>query len=130
MVEFDDRTPEDNKWRGEKNPAVQFLLKKVVVWLSEVARSDTEHLVEMVFSSLYCCNQEETTQILNHITTVTSSLCCYRPNYRFEALSLLTCCLLLFFLDGLAVGNYPANYPEGKVIQFLINICDLPIHLH
>lgn len=50
---------------------MQFLLERVVVWLSEKGRRDTEHLVEMVFSSLYCCSWQETTRILNHITTVT-----------------------------------------------------------
>ncbi|MEQ2217667.1 hypothetical protein XENOCAPTIV_018350, partial [Xenoophorus captivus] len=59
----------DVKWTDERNPAVEFLLKRVVVWLAEMGRSDTEHLVEMVFSSLSCCSQEETTQILNHVTT-------------------------------------------------------------
>uniref|UniRef100_A0A8C9Z4M0 E3 ubiquitin-protein ligase listerin n=1 Tax=Sander lucioperca TaxID=283035 RepID=A0A8C9Z4M0_SANLU len=54
-----------------KNPAMQFLLERVVVWLAEKGRRDTEHLVEMVFSSLYGCSQQETTRILNHITTVT-----------------------------------------------------------
>ncbi|XP_032432483.1 E3 ubiquitin-protein ligase listerin [Xiphophorus hellerii] len=70
LLEFDEIKPGDDKWTGEKNPAVQFLLRRVVVWLAEVGRSDTEHLVEMVFSSLSCCSQEETTQILNHITTM------------------------------------------------------------
>lgn len=50
------------------NPAIQFLLGRVVVWLSEKGRSDTEHLVDMVFSSLHCCSQQETTRILNHVT--------------------------------------------------------------
>ena len=54
-----------------KNPAMQFLLERAVLWLAEKERRDTEHLVEMVFSSLYCCSQQETTRILNHITTVT-----------------------------------------------------------
>lgn len=53
-----------------KNPAVQFLLERVVVWLAEKGRTDTEHLVEMVFSSLHCCSGQETNRILNHITTV------------------------------------------------------------
>uniref|UniRef100_I3JAZ1 E3 ubiquitin-protein ligase listerin n=1 Tax=Oreochromis niloticus TaxID=8128 RepID=I3JAZ1_ORENI len=53
-----------------KNPAVQFLLERVVVWLAEKGRTDTEHLVEMVFSSLYCCSGQETNRILNHITTM------------------------------------------------------------
>lgn len=50
---------------------MQFLLERVVVWLAEKGRRDTEHVVEMVFSSLYCCSRQETTRILNHITTVT-----------------------------------------------------------
>ncbi|PWA23009.1 hypothetical protein CCH79_00001849 [Gambusia affinis] len=70
LLEFDEMKPGDDKWAGEKNPAVQFLLRRVAMWLAEVGRSDTEHLVEMVFSSLSCCSQEETTQILNHITTM------------------------------------------------------------
>uniref|UniRef100_A0AAX7TU22 E3 ubiquitin-protein ligase listerin n=1 Tax=Astatotilapia calliptera TaxID=8154 RepID=A0AAX7TU22_ASTCA len=53
-----------------KNPAVQFLLERVVVWLAEKGRTDTEHLVEMVFSSLHCCSGQETNRILNHITTL------------------------------------------------------------
>uniref|UniRef100_A0A671VDC6 E3 ubiquitin-protein ligase listerin n=1 Tax=Sparus aurata TaxID=8175 RepID=A0A671VDC6_SPAAU len=53
-----------------RNPAMQFLLEQVVVWLAEEGRTDTEHLVEMVFSALYCCSRQETTRILNHITTM------------------------------------------------------------
>ncbi|KAK5612984.1 hypothetical protein CRENBAI_003373 [Crenichthys baileyi] len=70
LLEFDENIPRDVKWTNERNPAVEFLLKRVVVWLAEMGRSDTEHLVEMVFSSLSCCSQEETTQILNHVTTM------------------------------------------------------------
>uniref|UniRef100_A0AAZ3QXV9 E3 ubiquitin-protein ligase listerin n=1 Tax=Oncorhynchus tshawytscha TaxID=74940 RepID=A0AAZ3QXV9_ONCTS len=33
-------------------------------------RRDTSYLVEMVFSSLRCCSPQETTRILNHITTM------------------------------------------------------------
>ncbi|KAM4546387.1 E3 ubiquitin-protein ligase listerin [Fundulus diaphanus] len=68
LLEFDENPPGDDKWTDEKNPAVQFLLKWVVVWLAEMGYGETEHLVEMVFSSLSCCSQEETTQILNHVT--------------------------------------------------------------
>ncbi|XP_053703899.1 E3 ubiquitin-protein ligase listerin [Synchiropus splendidus] len=50
------------------NPAVRFLLERVVVWLAEQKNKDTQHLVEMIFSSLHCCSQQETTRILNHIT--------------------------------------------------------------
>lgn len=70
----------DSEQRDEvtmKNPAMQFLLERVVVWLAEKGRRDTEHLVEMVFSSLYGCSQQETTRILNHITTVTRCTCHY-----------------------------------------------------
>ncbi|KAF3840790.1 hypothetical protein F7725_006652 [Dissostichus mawsoni] len=70
LVELDDKIldsePKDEVIK--KNPAMQFLLERVVVWLGQEERSDTEHLVEMVFSSLYCCSQQETTRILNHIT--------------------------------------------------------------
>lgn len=54
-----------------KNPATQFLLEQVVLWLSEKGRTDTEHLVEIIFSSLSCCSRQETTCILNHISMVT-----------------------------------------------------------
>ena len=73
MVELDDKItdgeqPDEGNMR---NPAVQFLLEQVVVWLAEKGRKDTEHLVEMIFSSIYCCSRQETTRILNHVTTVT-----------------------------------------------------------
>uniref|UniRef100_A0A8C5G0C0 E3 ubiquitin-protein ligase listerin n=1 Tax=Gouania willdenowi TaxID=441366 RepID=A0A8C5G0C0_GOUWI len=57
-----------------KNPAVHFLHERVLLWLTEKERRDTEHVVEMIFSSLSCCSQQETTRILNHITMVLS--CC------------------------------------------------------
>uniref|UniRef100_A0A7N6AF49 E3 ubiquitin-protein ligase listerin n=1 Tax=Anabas testudineus TaxID=64144 RepID=A0A7N6AF49_ANATE len=53
-----------------KNPALEFLLERVLVWLAEKDRSDTGHLVEMVFSSLLCCSKQEATRILNYITTM------------------------------------------------------------
>ncbi|KAI3373165.1 hypothetical protein L3Q82_006491 [Scortum barcoo] len=70
LVELDDKI-KDSEQRDEaymKNSAMQFLLEQVVVWLAEKERRDTEHLVEMVFSSLYCCSCQETTRILNYIT--------------------------------------------------------------
>lgn len=70
LVEMDDKIT-DGEQRDEvtvKNPAMQFLLERVVVWLAEKGRRDTEHVVELVFSSLYCCSQQETIRILNHIT--------------------------------------------------------------
>uniref|UniRef100_H3CX74 E3 ubiquitin-protein ligase listerin n=1 Tax=Tetraodon nigroviridis TaxID=99883 RepID=H3CX74_TETNG len=51
-----------------KNPAMQFLLEQVVLWLSETGRTDIDHLVEIIFSSLSCCSSQETTCILNHIS--------------------------------------------------------------
>ncbi|KAM9846961.1 E3 ubiquitin-protein ligase listerin [Aulostomus maculatus] len=71
LVELDDQISEDAEQRNKvnrNNPAMQFLLERVVVWLAEKERTDTEHLVEMVFSSFYCCSRQEATRILNHIS--------------------------------------------------------------
>ncbi|XP_020778547.1 E3 ubiquitin-protein ligase listerin [Boleophthalmus pectinirostris] len=71
LIELDKEEVQDNKTKHSvniKNPAMHFLLERVVVWLSEEGRADTQHLVEMVFSSLQCCSQQETTRILNQIT--------------------------------------------------------------
>ncbi|KAM9333735.1 E3 ubiquitin-protein ligase listerin [Pholidichthys leucotaenia] len=73
LVDLDDKMTKDDKQSNEvnmKNPAMQFLLERVVVWLAEKERRETEHVVEMVFSSLHCCSRQETTRILNHITTI------------------------------------------------------------
>ncbi|XP_030217301.1 E3 ubiquitin-protein ligase listerin isoform X2 [Gadus morhua] len=51
-----------------KNMAMRFLLERVVAWLSEEGRSQNDHLVDMIFSSLHCCSPQETPRILNHIT--------------------------------------------------------------
>lgn len=51
-----------------ENPAMHFLLDRVVVWLAVKGWTDTDPLVAMVFSSVKCCSQQETTRILNHIT--------------------------------------------------------------
>uniref|UniRef100_A0A667XXG6 E3 ubiquitin-protein ligase listerin n=1 Tax=Myripristis murdjan TaxID=586833 RepID=A0A667XXG6_9TELE len=71
LVEMDDKITKEGEQREEmdtlKNPAMRFLLERVVVWLAEKGRTDTDHLVEMVFSSLHCCSQQETIRILNHI---------------------------------------------------------------
>ncbi|XP_041948451.1 E3 ubiquitin-protein ligase listerin [Alosa sapidissima] len=54
-----------------RNPAVRFLLLRVVDWLRQEGRKDTDFLVDMVFSALHCCSsREEKTRILNHITTM------------------------------------------------------------
>ncbi|XP_076024787.1 E3 ubiquitin-protein ligase listerin [Genypterus blacodes] len=76
LVESDEKMMKDGEQREEvapsplKNPAMTFLLDRVVSWLAEEERADTEHLVEMMFSSLHCCSQQETTRILNHVTTM------------------------------------------------------------
>lgn len=73
LVELDIQSTKDSVQSNEaitKNPAMEFLLEQVLVWLAEKGRKDTQHLVEMVFSSLYCCSRQETTRILNHITTM------------------------------------------------------------
>lgn len=67
-----DKVSEAERQPAVKNPATQFLLEQVVPWLSEKGRTDTEHLVEIIFSSLSCCSRQETTRILNHISMVTA----------------------------------------------------------
>ncbi|KAJ8412537.1 hypothetical protein AAFF_G00128730 [Aldrovandia affinis] len=73
--EKDKEEPDERKSIGvqggaaSRNPAVRFLLQKVVVWLRQEHRTDTDFLVSMVFSALHCCStKEEKTLILNHIT--------------------------------------------------------------
>ncbi|XP_029028870.1 E3 ubiquitin-protein ligase listerin [Betta splendens] len=70
LVELDEKVSKKKEDVNTKNPALQFLLEQVLVWLADKSHSDSEHLVELVFSSLRCCNQQETTRILNHITTM------------------------------------------------------------
>lgn len=93
----------------KNNPAVQFLLERVVVWLAESGRRDTEHLVEMIFSSFRCCSQQEITRILSHVTTVTLLLVLVT---RLHMVKFKTFCWS--FLDGLTVGSPPASHPESK----------------
>lgn len=69
---MDDKLTETERQPAGKNAATQFLLEQVVLWLSEKGRTDTEHLVEIIFSSLSCCSRQETTRILNHISMVTA----------------------------------------------------------
>uniref|UniRef100_A0AAY4AGR4 E3 ubiquitin-protein ligase listerin n=1 Tax=Denticeps clupeoides TaxID=299321 RepID=A0AAY4AGR4_9TELE len=60
-----------------KNMAVRFLLLKVVTWLKQDGRSDTDFVVEMVFSVLRCCGSgDEKMLILNHLTYA-----CAEPAY-------------------------------------------------
>lgn len=67
--------PDDRKTEVEleaklsENPAIHFLFQRVVVWLRQDDRKDTDLLVDMVFSSLQCCSSNaEQTLVLNHIT--------------------------------------------------------------
>ncbi|KAL2094366.1 hypothetical protein ACEWY4_009085 [Coilia grayii] len=54
-----------------QNPAVRFLLLRVVGWLKQEGRKDTDFLVDMVFSALQCCGStDHKTRILNHVTTM------------------------------------------------------------
>lgn len=94
---------------NKKNPAMQFLLEQVVVWLSEKGREDTEHLVEMLFSSLCCCSSQETTRVLNHVTTVLRQSC-DRPHLNSESVLTDVCTSLS---DGVALENHLANYQKG-----------------
>uniref|UniRef100_A0A3P9M3P8 E3 ubiquitin-protein ligase listerin n=1 Tax=Oryzias latipes TaxID=8090 RepID=A0A3P9M3P8_ORYLA len=68
LAESGEQKSEEEEMKN--NPAVRFLLERVVVWLAESDRSDTEPLVEMTFSSFRCCSQQEITRILSHITTM------------------------------------------------------------
>ncbi|KAM6985180.1 LOW QUALITY PROTEIN: E3 ubiquitin-protein ligase listerin [Aplochiton taeniatus] len=52
------------------NPAVRFVLHRVLEWLRQDGRADTAFLVEMLFSSLHCCSRQETTRILDHVSTM------------------------------------------------------------
>lgn len=100
-----------------KNPAMQFLLEQVVVWLSETGREDTEHLVEMIFSSLHCCSCQETTRILNHITMVIRrswhNMTRYFIHTWTPTLFVQTFIISHSFLDEITLENYPANYKKG-----------------
>ncbi|KAM6161881.1 E3 ubiquitin-protein ligase listerin isoform 1-T1 [Erethizon dorsatum] len=40
----------------QKNPAVQFLYRKVVGWLNEDQRKDVDFLVDILYSALRCCD--------------------------------------------------------------------------
>uniref|UniRef100_W5KT23 E3 ubiquitin-protein ligase listerin n=1 Tax=Astyanax mexicanus TaxID=7994 RepID=W5KT23_ASTMX len=75
LVKSEDGKPELGLAEAElgtlsENPAVCFLLQRVVVWLRQDDRKDTDFLVNMVFSVLQCCSSKaEQTLVLNHITS-------------------------------------------------------------
>lgn len=70
LLKPDDRKTEVELEAGlSENPAICFLLQRVVVWLRQDHRKDPDFLVDMVFSSLQCCSSNaEQTLVLNHIT--------------------------------------------------------------
>uniref|UniRef100_A0A8C5DG85 E3 ubiquitin-protein ligase listerin n=1 Tax=Gouania willdenowi TaxID=441366 RepID=A0A8C5DG85_GOUWI len=70
LVEQDERRAKGSV-EVSKNPAVHFLHERVLLWLTEKERRDTEHVVEMIFSSLSCCSQQETT----HYVSLSSKAC-------------------------------------------------------
>uniref|UniRef100_A0A8B9HE14 E3 ubiquitin-protein ligase listerin n=1 Tax=Astyanax mexicanus TaxID=7994 RepID=A0A8B9HE14_ASTMX len=63
LVKSEDGKPELGLAEAElgtlsENPAVCFLLQRVVVWLRQDDRKDTDFLVNMVFSVLQCCSSK------------------------------------------------------------------------
>lgn len=88
---MDDKLTDTERQPAVKNPATQFLLEQVVLWLSEKGRTDTEHLVEIIFSSLSCCSRQETTRILNHISMVTTVDEMSQLDVCFSSLPLIFC---------------------------------------
>nr|XP_055064559.1 E3 ubiquitin-protein ligase listerin [Misgurnus anguillicaudatus] len=71
LLKLEDIKPEAGSELGllAENPAVNFLLKRVALWLKQDGRKDTDFLVDMVFSSLCCCSSNaDKTLILNHIS--------------------------------------------------------------
>ncbi|XP_048202308.1 E3 ubiquitin-protein ligase listerin [Perognathus longimembris pacificus] len=54
---------------AQKNPAVQFLYRKVIGWLSEGPRKDVSYLVDILYSALRCCDSDmERKVVLDDIT--------------------------------------------------------------
>ncbi|XP_034168229.2 E3 ubiquitin-protein ligase listerin [Pangasianodon hypophthalmus] len=69
LKQDDGKTEVELEAELSENPAIRFLLQRVVVWLRQDERKDTDFLVDMVFSSLQCCSSNaEQTLVLNHIT--------------------------------------------------------------
>ncbi|XP_036885574.1 E3 ubiquitin-protein ligase listerin isoform X3 [Sturnira hondurensis] len=55
----------------QKNPAVQFLYRKVVGWLNEDQRKDAGFLVDILYSALRCCGDDkERKDVLDDLTEV------------------------------------------------------------
>ncbi|XP_037017409.2 E3 ubiquitin-protein ligase listerin isoform X1 [Artibeus jamaicensis] len=55
----------------QRNPAVQFLYRKVVGWLNEDQRKDTGFLVDILYSALRCCDDDkERKDVLDDLTEV------------------------------------------------------------
>ncbi|MBZ3885715.1 E3 ubiquitin-protein ligase listerin [Sciurus carolinensis] len=59
---------------AQKNPAVQFLYRKLIGWLNEDQRKDAGFLVDILYSALRCCDSDmERKDVLNDLTTACSS---------------------------------------------------------
>ncbi|XP_006862571.1 PREDICTED: E3 ubiquitin-protein ligase listerin [Chrysochloris asiatica] len=55
----------------QKNPAVQFLYRKLIGWLNEDQRMDAGFLIDILYSALRCCdNNMERKNILDDLTQV------------------------------------------------------------
>ncbi|XP_036098492.1 E3 ubiquitin-protein ligase listerin isoform X3 [Molossus molossus] len=55
----------------QKNPAVQFLYQKLIGWLNEDQRRDTGFLVDILYSALRCCDDDqERKDVLDDLTEV------------------------------------------------------------
>ncbi|XP_047420433.1 E3 ubiquitin-protein ligase listerin [Sciurus carolinensis] len=55
---------------AQKNPAVQFLYRKLIGWLNEDQRKDAGFLVDILYSALRCCDSDmERKDVLNDLTT-------------------------------------------------------------
>uniref|UniRef100_T1E3L6 E3 ubiquitin-protein ligase listerin n=1 Tax=Crotalus horridus TaxID=35024 RepID=T1E3L6_CROHD len=52
-----------------ENPSIQFLHEKLIVWLKEDCRKETDFLVDILYSILHCCSSPiERENILNDLT--------------------------------------------------------------
>ncbi|ELV13193.1 E3 ubiquitin-protein ligase listerin [Tupaia chinensis] len=56
---------------AQKNPAVQFLYRKLIGWLNEDQRKDAGFLVDILYSALRCCDSDvERKDVLDDLTKV------------------------------------------------------------
>nr|XP_010588638.1 E3 ubiquitin-protein ligase listerin isoform X1 [Loxodonta africana] len=56
---------------AQKNPAVQFLYRKVIGWLNEDQKKDADFLMDILYSALHCCDSNtERKDVLDDLTEV------------------------------------------------------------